>query len=83
MPVTADDDDQGQPPEAPWHHSTPAVAGASAAALAVIGLVLGAGDALALKPGMCRLADGSPLTGWRATLTLDGGEVRDGCAWER
>ena len=40
MPVTADDDDQGQPPEAPWHHSTPAVAGASAAALAVIGLVL-------------------------------------------
>ena len=40
MPVTGDDDDQGQPPEAPWHHSTPAVAGASAAALAVIGLVL-------------------------------------------
>ena len=41
------------------------------------------GVALALKPGMCRLADGSTLTGWRATLTLDGGEVRDGCAWER
>ncbi|WP_454231841.1 hypothetical protein [Mycolicibacterium fortuitum] len=34
------DDEQGQPPEAPWHHSTPAVAGASAAALAVIGLVV-------------------------------------------
>lgn len=34
------DDDQGRPPEAPWHHSTPAVAGASAAALAVIGLVV-------------------------------------------
>lgn len=39
MPVTGDDE-QGQPPEAPWHHSTPAVAGASAAALAVIGLVV-------------------------------------------
>ena len=41
------------------------------------------GVALAMKPGMCRLADGSTLTGWRATLALDGGEVRDGCAWER
>lgn len=41
------------------------------------------GVALAIKPGVCRLADGSTLTGWRATLTLDDGEVRDGCAWER
>ncbi|WKG04225.1 hypothetical protein [Mycolicibacterium sp. HK-90] len=38
--MTGDDDDQGQPPEAPWHHSTPAVLGASVAALVVIGLVL-------------------------------------------
>ena len=51
MPVTADDDDQGQPPEAPWHHSTPAVAGASAAALAVIGLVLWAAIALTSSGG--------------------------------
>ncbi|MCV7387778.1 hypothetical protein [Mycolicibacterium porcinum] len=43
--MTGDDDDQGQP-EAPWHHSTPAVAGASAAALAVIGLVVWAAIAL-------------------------------------
>ncbi len=50
MPVTGDDDDQGQP-EAPWHHSTPAVAGASAAALAVIGLVLWAAIALTSSGG--------------------------------
>ncbi|MBX8691409.1 hypothetical protein GO011_28620 [Mycobacterium sp. 20091114027_K0903767] len=43
--MTGDDDDQGQP-EAPWHHSTPAVAGASAAALAAIGLVVWAAIAL-------------------------------------
>ncbi|WP_083653990.1 hypothetical protein [Mycobacterium sp. GA-1841] len=43
--MTADKDDQ-EPPEAPWHHSTPAVAGASAAALAVIGLVVWAAIAL-------------------------------------
>lgn len=51
MPVTGDDDDQGQPPEAPWHHSTPAVAGASAAALAVIGLVLWAAISLTSSSG--------------------------------
>ncbi|MCV7109913.1 hypothetical protein A5761_29920 [Mycolicibacterium setense] len=45
MPVTGDED-EGQPAEAPWHHSTPAVAGASAAALAVIGLVVWAAIAL-------------------------------------
>ncbi len=45
MPVTGDDE-EGQPAEAPWHHSTPAVAGASAAALAVIGLVVWAAIAL-------------------------------------
>ncbi|KLI05182.1 hypothetical protein A5731_16895 [Mycolicibacterium conceptionense] len=51
MPVTGDEDDQGQPPEAPWHHSTPAVAGASAAALAVIGLVLWAAISLTSSGG--------------------------------
>lgn len=50
MPVTGDDDEQGQP-EAPWHHSTPAVAGASVAALAVIGLVLWAAIALTSSGG--------------------------------
>ncbi|WP_454788086.1 hypothetical protein [Mycolicibacterium lutetiense] len=45
------DDDQGQPAEAPWHHSTPAVAGASAAALAVIGLVLWAAISLTSSGG--------------------------------
>ncbi|MBU8829713.1 hypothetical protein KL858_09605 [Mycolicibacterium goodii] len=40
MRVTADRDDQGQQPEAPWHHSTPAVLGASVAALAVIALAV-------------------------------------------
>ncbi|MGV0772006.1 hypothetical protein [Mycobacterium syngnathidarum] len=49
--MTGDDDDQGQPPEAPWHHSTPAVAGASAAALAVIGLVLWAAISLTSSSG--------------------------------
>ncbi|WP_236735228.1 hypothetical protein [Mycolicibacterium peregrinum] len=48
--MTGDDDDQGQP-EAPWHHSTPAVAGASAAALAVIGLVLWAAISLTSSGG--------------------------------
>jgi hypothetical protein len=51
VPVTGDEDDQGQPPEAPWHHSTPAVAGASAAALAVIGLVLWAAISLTSSGG--------------------------------
>lgn len=37
--MTADDDDHGTP-EQPWHHSTPAVLGASVAALAVIALVV-------------------------------------------
>ncbi|MEN4398632.1 hypothetical protein ACNQR7_12645 [Mycolicibacterium senegalense] len=49
--MTGDEDDQGQPPEAPWHHSTPAVAGASAAALAVIGLVLWAAISLTSSGG--------------------------------
>ncbi len=46
-------------------------------------LIESAGAALAITPGLCRVADGSTLTGWRATLKLDGGEVLEGCAWER
>ncbi|WP_235624035.1 hypothetical protein [Mycolicibacterium goodii] len=38
--MTADREDDGRAPEAPWHHSTPAVLGASVAALAVIALVV-------------------------------------------
>ncbi len=46
-------------------------------------LIEATGAVLAIAPGMCRIADGTTLTGWRATLNLDGGEVLEGCAWER
>ncbi|MGV0811203.1 hypothetical protein ABQF34_04535 [Mycolicibacterium boenickei] len=49
--MTGDDDDLGPPPEAPWHHSTPTVLGASVAALIAIGLVLWAAIALTSSSG--------------------------------
>ncbi len=41
------------------------------------------GVALSFTPGLCRVADGNTLTGWRATLTLAGGGALEGCGWER
>lgn len=40
MRVTGDDNDRGPAPEQPWHNSTPALLGASVAALAVIALAV-------------------------------------------
>ncbi len=45
--------------------------------------IAGAGTALEVTPGICRLADGGTMTGWKAVLTLKGGETLQGCAWER
>ena len=41
------------------------------------------GASLSLAQGLCRLADGSALTGWQATLVLEEGDTLQGCAWER
>ena len=43
----------------------------------------GAGTALEVEPGICRLEDGSTMTGWKASLRLRTGETLQGCAWER
>lgn len=41
------------------------------------------GVTLSFAPGLCRVADGTLLAGWRATLTPADGEALEGCAWER
>jgi putative lipoprotein len=45
--------------------------------------IAGAGTTLTVAPGICRLADGSTMAGWKASLLLANGEVLQGCAWER
>jgi putative lipoprotein len=45
--------------------------------------IAGAGATLEVEPGICTLADASTMTGWKASLRLRGGEVLQGCAWER
>lgn len=45
--------------------------------------IAGAGTSLEVTPGICRLADGSTMTGWKAVLKLKDGAPLQGCAWER
>jgi putative lipoprotein len=43
----------------------------------------GTGATLEVAPGVCRIENGSTMTGWKASLRLKGGETLHGCAWER